>query len=78
MSACTQQARALSQPEDGININSNGRLGVHVVVDSGYVLVAIKNTVSFNLLGLVGVVGKNGVAVFTLSAISNSIIIKPY
>jgi hypothetical protein len=29
-------------------------------------------------LGLVGVVGKNGVAVFTLSAISNSIIIKPY
>ena len=49
-----------------------------MVVDSGYVLVAIKNTVSFNLLGLVGVVGKNGVAVFTLSAISNSIIIKPY
>jgi hypothetical protein len=35
-------------------------------------------TVSFNLPGLIGVVGKNGVVVFTLSAISNSIIIKPY
>ena len=51
---------------------------MHVVVDSDWVLVAIQNIVSFNLLGLVGVVGKNGVAVFTLSAISNSIIIKPY